>query len=93
MDFEFKTKEELYQHVLPALKSKRRELVRLGFSYIQEEDIWNYFIKEKWSQAKDLQLSDIVSDIMHADGRVLERFVRDNLSRVKRNQNKNLEVI
>ena len=93
MDFEFKTKEELYQHVLPALKSKKRELTQLGFPYIQEEDIWNYFIKEKWSQAKDLQLSDIVSDIMHADGKMIERFIRDNLSRVRRNRNKNLEVI
>ena len=63
MDFEFSSKEELYQRVSPALRAKVMELKRLGYPYIKEVDIWNYLIETKWCKGHDLMLSDIVNDI------------------------------
>lgn len=64
MDIEFKDIKELYKRVLPALKVKKRLLLKKGIK-IKEEDIFEYLAKEKWSKASNLTLSDIVSDIMN----------------------------
>ncbi len=94
MDLEFNSQEELYQRVLPALRAKCQELARLGLSYIREKDIWNYLILNKWRKAQDLQLSDIVSDIMHVDSYELDRYVKDMMFQAKRKrEEENLEVI
>ncbi len=71
----FKTKEDLYKRVRPALSAKRQELRRLQYKNITERDIWDYLSREKWSKAKNLMLSDIVSDILHADNHCLNNFV------------------
>lgn len=63
--------------VKPALSAKRQELRRLKYSNITERDIWDYLSKEKWSKAKNLMLSDIVSDIIHADNDCLNNFVTE----------------
>ena len=61
-EFSFRSKEELYNHVKPALHAKIAELHRLGYPYIQEVDIWNYLIRNKWMSAHDLRLSDVVHE-------------------------------
>lgn len=76
MDITFQTQEELYQRVHPALRAKKMELWRLGFSYIKESDIWNYLKKSKWTKSKNLMLSDIVSDILHLDNQKIDRYVK-----------------
>lgn len=67
----------MYQRVKPALSAKRQELRRLKFKNITERDIWDYLSKEKWSKAKNLMLSDIVSDIIHADNQCLAQYVTE----------------
>ena len=42
MEVTFQTEQELYQHVMPALRAKRMDLKRHQLPYIKEEDIWNY---------------------------------------------------
>ena len=86
MDYQFSSKEELYKRVGPALRAKLQELQRLGYSYIHEEDIWNYLIKTKWSKGKDLMLSDIVSDILHTKAKEIDKFLKEKISEVKRTQ-------
>lgn len=76
MDIEFQSQEELYKRVTPALKAKKMELWRLGFSYIRENDIWNYLKTNKWSKDKDLSLADIVSDILHVNNQKLDGYVK-----------------
>lgn len=71
----FKTKEELYQRVKPALSAKRQELRRLKYQNITERDIWDYLSIHKWSKANHLMLSDIVSDIIHVDNEILKEYV------------------
>ena len=69
MDIEFKNVKELYNRVLPALRTKKRLILKKGVK-ISENDIFEYLIKEKWSKGFNLTLSDIVSDIINVDDKV-----------------------
>lgn len=64
MNIEFNSIKELYNRVLPALRCKRRLLLKRGIN-VNEEDIFKFLAKEKWSKANNLTLSDIVSDIIN----------------------------
>lgn len=69
MDIEFNSVKELYKRVTPALKTKRRILLKKGIN-VKENKIFEYLIKEKWSNETNLTLSDIVSDIINVDDNV-----------------------
>ena len=69
MDIEFNTIKELYNRVGPALRCKKRILLKKGIQ-VKEEDIFKYLAKEKWSKAQNLTLSDIVSDIINVSDEV-----------------------
>lgn len=64
MDIEFKSAKELYERVVPALRTKKRLLSKTGIK-VSEEEIFKYLVKEKWSKGINLTLSDIVSDIIN----------------------------
>ena len=85
-EIEFTTKEELYKRIRPALRAKKQELARLGYSYITEEDIWNYLVAIRWKSAKDLMLSDIVSDIIHIGNRQIDEFLRGKPEKTRRTE-------
>ena len=87
MDFTFNSKEELYKMIEPALDAKKSELNRLGYRYIHKNDIWNYLILTKWTKAHDLELSDIVSDILNCDNKLLDKYLKQRVS------NQNIEII
>ena len=76
MDYEFSTLKDLYLRVEPALTAKRVELERLGYSNIENVDIWKYLVESKWKNGKDLMLSDIVDDILNTDCSLFEN--KDN---------------
>ena len=63
---EFKSLEELFDRVEPALNTKVVEGREFGFQ-VKEIDIWNYLVKNKWKKARGLMLSDIVDDILNFD--------------------------
>ncbi len=88
MDYSFNTKEELYIRVRPALRAKLEELKRLNFPNIKEEDIWNYLSSNKWSNSKNLTLSDIVSDIIHLDPKILDQYKKSNKEKGVSNEEK-----
>lgn len=77
MDFNFNTQEELYERIRPALHAKIEELNRLNFKGIKEKDIWDYLSDIKWKKAKNLMLSDIVSDIIHLDNKRLDIYLKE----------------
>lgn len=77
MEIEFTTVEELFQRVLPALRTKRRSLTKEKRKEIREEDIWNYLRKSKWSKAKQLTLADMVDDILNLDAALLDSYIRE----------------
>ena len=76
-DIEFDNVFDLYKRVKPALNSKVKELKREEYDYIKEEDIWNYLVKNKWSAASGLVLCDIVDDILHAENKKIDYFIKD----------------
>lgn len=86
MDYEFSSKEELFQRVKPALKAKINEFHRMGYDYVQEIDVWNYLIETNWSKSKDLMLSDIVSDILHVKIKKIDEYLKDKMSSTNRTQ-------
>lgn len=84
MDYEFSSLDELYKRVGPALRAKEVELHRLGFSDIKVIDIWEFLTQERWKNGKGLMLSDIVSDIMHADVNEVDTYCKGKISKTKR---------
>ena len=64
-DIKFNSVNELYARVLPALKSKKKELVRSKIKYIDEKEIWTLLSNNTWRKDKDLTLADIVDDILN----------------------------
>lgn len=81
MDIKFNSVEELYKRITPALRTKKKELKRLGYTYINEEDIWNYFKDNKWTSSKGLSLSEMVDDILNGDNKKIDSYVKLNLNK------------
>jgi len=63
---EFKTIDELFQRVLPALKTKSSELSLSGVK-VSEEEIWKFLSETKWKDSTHLTLFDIVDDILELE--------------------------
>ena len=61
----FNSMKELYERILPALKTKENELKREKLITINAKEIWNYCISNKWMMRKDLQIHEIVDDILN----------------------------
>ncbi len=66
MDLNFKSVEELYVRMLPALKTKKNEMKSLKLD-INEIDIWNYFCQNIWNQKNGLTMGEMVDDILNTD--------------------------
>ena len=79
MEFDFSSQEELFLRVRPALRAKLAELKRLNIRNANEMDIWDYLVRIKWSKAKNLSLSDIVSDIMHLDNKKFSEYQKSKV--------------
>lgn len=95
MDYEFSSKEELFQRVKPALNAKVGELHRFGYTYINQMDVWNYLIENIWIKSKDLMLSDIVNDILHTDNKKIDIYLKGKITdeRSQYFEKNNIEII
>ena len=62
-DIRFKTLDDLYRKLLPALNAKVCELKRYHIN-VTEKDIWDYLRKNSWSNKTDLTLGEMVNDIL-----------------------------
>lgn len=83
-DIKFNSLEELYKRLLPALRSKVKELKRNNFNYIKEEDIWNYFKKIKWTNCKTLTLFDMVNDVLNTPNEKIDEYVKNEFAKINR---------
>ncbi len=77
MDLNFKSVEELYIRLLPALKTKRNEMKSLKMN-INEIDIWNYFCQNIWNQKNGLTMGEMVDDILNTDS--IDIYVKRGIS-------------
>lgn len=75
----FNSVEELYQRLLPALKSKSKELKRIGLGFIKENDIWNYLKNNIWCKKDNLTLDEMVNDILMSSNQSLEDYLKNKL--------------
>jgi len=73
-DITFSSIKELYNRLLPALKSKKKSLKNDGYINIQEKDIWEYMYLNKWKDETGITLADMVSDILHEDNKILNSY-------------------
>jgi len=78
-EIEFRSLDELYNRIKPALYSKVKELKRHNINFVKEEDIWNYLSKRKWKGSRSLSLNDMVSMIMDLDDNEIKEYVLDIL--------------
>ena len=83
-DLKFKNIIDLYNRLLPALKSKARELHKVGLKYIHEEDIWNYLKEYKWERAIDLDLARMVNDIFNIKNKEIEEYMQELMKEYRR---------
>lgn len=74
MDLEFKSIKELYDSIVPALRTKKYELKKLGY-LVSEADIWNYLTSSKWINSINLTLSEMVNDIFLASGNDISNYL------------------
>ena len=72
MDIEFNSVSELYNRLLPALRSKVTELKNNGYDYLNVNDVWNYLKDTRWQNSHNLTLSDMVSDILYSDNELID---------------------
>lgn len=57
--------DKFHDAIKPALKSKIEEFSILGFSTVDEEQLWGFLTKKKWRKVReDIKLYEIVEDIM-----------------------------
>lgn len=73
-EFRFRSLEELYQKLLPALYAKKCELLRHNINFIKEVDIWDYLKSFYWSKTSNLTLSDMVDDILSLSNQKLVEY-------------------
>ena len=66
---------ELYNRLLPALRTKKHELNRDGIRIVKEKDIWDYNRLYNWKNATGLTISAMVDSILNTDGKDYEDFV------------------
>ena len=80
----FRSVEELYNRVLPALYSKRKEINSLGFKLVTEKDIWNYLVENEWKTKRNLELHDLINDIFYVDNIKINDYVMRKVEKLKR---------
>ena len=71
----FGTLIDLYNRVLPALKSKVKELKQNHITFVTEKDVWDCLRKKKWNGESDLTLYDIVNDILFVDEKEVVNYL------------------
>lgn len=83
-DIVFNSLQELFLRIKPALSARMSELNRNGFSYITEEDIWNYLKETKWRNSSNLSLHEMVSDVFSADEVLIDAYLKEKLNQKNR---------
>lgn len=84
-DIKFKSLNELYNRLLPALRSKKKELNKKGYNYIHEEDIWNYLKQNAWKQNVVLTLDKMVDDILNTNNLEFDNYMKKQIANYHRN--------
>lgn len=85
----FKSQEELYARIRPALRSKKVLLKQSGFKNVKETDIWDYLRLNKWSSSHGLELCELVDDILHTENELIIQYCHSKYMKEKQNIEEN----
>ena len=80
----FNSEEELYDRIKPALRSKKKILLKKGAKRITEQDIWDFMRNHVWLNSTGLELCDMVDGILHAEDSLIieyyhKKYLKDDL--------------
>lgn len=84
MEISFNSLQELYDRIKPALITKQEEMKRHGYTYLKEEDIWNYFKETKWIKSNNLSLYQMVSDVLNTDDILIDDYFKSKITKETR---------
>ncbi len=73
----FRSAEELYNHIYPALHSKCEEFHAKRLSFVTEKMIWKCLKELKWKEDNQLTIADMVSDIFNLEAETLLTFLNN----------------
>jgi len=73
-DIVFKSEDELYDRIKPALRSKKKILLKKGAKRITEKDIWDFMRNHVWVNSNGLELCDMVDGILNAEDMLLIEY-------------------
>ena len=82
--YEYRSQEELYKGLIPAINVKLKLLKNSEYDYITKEDIWNFLKETKWKNSIDLTLGEMVNDIIHIDNKDIDIYLKDKLRNEKK---------
>lgn len=83
-DKKFSSLTDLYNYLLPALRTKRVESSRIEKLYIEEIDIWNYLKLTKWNKMNNLEIYEMVDDVLNVDALDVSKYIRENTTDYKK---------
>lgn len=63
-EFKFNSINELYNRLLPAMETKKNDLLRNTKVLISEKEIWGYLRYNYWNKKSKLTLGEMVNDIL-----------------------------
>lgn len=63
-EFKFNSINELYNRLLPAMETKKNDLLRNAKVLISEKEIWGYLRYNYWNKKSKLTLGEMVNDIL-----------------------------
>ena len=73
-DIVFNSEDELYERIKPALRSKKKILLKKGLKKVTEDDIWNFMREHVWVNASGLELRDMVDEILHSEDALIIEY-------------------
>jgi len=91
-EIQFRTVEELYNRVLPALYSKTKEVRRAGLELVNEKDIWNFLVETEWKKRNNLELHELISDILNVENYKLKDYINKKMQILRDNNEEDINM-
>ena len=74
----FKSLEELYARLLPALRTKKNEMRKQKME-MTEQRIWRYFCENIWNKKSSLTLGEMVNDVLNTDSFTIFSYGKEEI--------------
>ena len=75
-DIKINNLNDLYHKLLPALKTRKREMALSGFKEAKTDDMFNYLTKYRWKNNKRVALCEMVQSIFDMEIADLNLYIK-----------------